>query len=75
MWCNTLWFKYLVFTFLDLRFCYFYFCTDVLLSDRYVNGINYLMMILTGLETEDQQVHMGQDPCLTTPWAAQLVIY
>ena len=54
---------------------YFHFYTDVLLSDRYVNGNNYLMMILTGLETKDQQLHMGQDPCLTTPWEAQLVIF
>ena len=55
----------------------FYFCfyTDVLSSDRYVSGNNYLMMILTGPETKDQQLHMGQDPCLTTPWEAQLVIY
>ena len=54
---------------------YFYFNTDVRLSDRYVSGHNYLMMILTGPETKDLQLHMGQDPCLTTPWEAQLVIY
>lgn len=33
------------------------------------------MMTLTGPETKDQQLHMEQDPCLTIPWALQLVMY